>query len=199
VSPDEWQAHVTTEAALAMGRWLEARGRLDRPIASLTRRDLECMASNAISRFIVLASERRTAAPDEEERSALDLLIMGYPAPSSAAACPARSAAGRPGASATATACAGTAIPHHRFCSMACLMAGSANAKRNHGMIDKTDMETRAIREARRELAEALTEMGLMEPFFDRPAEDIDRLIEACVDGFQASMQRQSDAGEIPF
>ena len=77
MSPDEWQAHVTTEAALAMGRWLEARGRLDRPIASLSRKDLECMALNAISRFIVLASERRTAAPDEEERSALDLLLMG--------------------------------------------------------------------------------------------------------------------------
>ncbi len=56
---------------------LEARGRLDRPIASLTRRDLECMAMSAISRFIVLASERRTASPDEEERSALDLLLMG--------------------------------------------------------------------------------------------------------------------------
>ncbi|SFC90332.1 hypothetical protein [Tropicimonas isoalkanivorans] len=77
MSPDEWQAHVTTEAALAMGRWLEARGHLDRPIASLTRRDLECMASNAISRFIVLSFERRTAAPDKEERSALDLLLMG--------------------------------------------------------------------------------------------------------------------------
>ena len=77
MSPDEWQAHVTTEAALAMGRWLEARGRLDRPIASLSRRDLECMAENAIARFIVLASERRTAAPDAEERSALDRLLMG--------------------------------------------------------------------------------------------------------------------------
>lgn len=77
VTADKWQAHVTTEAALAMGRWLEARGRLDRPIASLTRRDLECMASNAISRFIVLASERRTAAPDPEERDTLDLLLMG--------------------------------------------------------------------------------------------------------------------------
>ena len=89
--------------------------------------------------------------------------------------------------------------PHYRFCSMACLMAGSANAKRNHGMIDKTDMETRAIGEARRMLAEALTEMGLMAPFFDRPAADIDRVIEACVDGFQASMQRQSDNGDVPF
>jgi hypothetical protein len=82
---------------------------------------------------------------------------------------------------------------------MACLTAGSANAWRNLGVIDKTDMEVRAIREARRSLAEALTEMGLLEPFVARPAEDIDRVIEACIDGFQAAMQRQSDAGEVPF
>jgi hypothetical protein len=77
MSPDEWQAHVTTEAALAMGRWLEARGRLDRPIASLTRKDLECMASNAISRFIVLSTQRRNAPPDAEETAPPDLLLMG--------------------------------------------------------------------------------------------------------------------------
>jgi hypothetical protein len=35
------------------------------------------MAMSAISRFIVLASERRAAAPDEEERSSLDLLLIG--------------------------------------------------------------------------------------------------------------------------
>ncbi|MEJ1936270.1 DUF6511 domain-containing protein [Nostoc sp. NIES-2111] len=82
---------------------------------------------------------------------------------------------------------------------MRCLNLGSALAMENNGMIDKTDMEKRAIRDARRFLAETLTEMDLMAPFHDRSAEDIARIIEACVDVFQDSMLRQSAAGEIPF
>ena len=66
-------------------------------------------------------------------------------------------------------------------------------------MIDKTDMENRAIFEARRQFADALREIGLLDPFFDRPAEDIDRVIEACIEGYQKSMQRQSDVGAVPF
>ncbi|QLH40814.1 MAG: hypothetical protein HWD60_20370 [Defluviicoccus sp.] len=82
---------------------------------------------------------------------------------------------------------------------MRCLDAGAALAGRNNGVIDKTDMEKQAVRDARRYLAEALTELGLMEPFQERSAAEIDRLIEACIDGFQDSMQRQSLNDDVPF
>ncbi len=82
---------------------------------------------------------------------------------------------------------------------MRCLSSGDAFAKRKHGVIDKTDMETRAIKDARRFLAEALTELGLMGPFHNRSAAEIDRIIEACIDGFQDSMQRQSLNDDLPF
>lgn len=82
---------------------------------------------------------------------------------------------------------------------MRCLDAGAAIAKRSRGLIDKTDMEKRAIKDARRFLAEVLTELGLMAPFHDRSAEEIDRIIEACVDGFQNSMQRRSLNDDVPF
>jgi hypothetical protein len=75
---------------------------------------------------------------------------------------------------------------------MRCLDAGAALARRRNGMIDKTDMEKRAIRDARRFFAEALTELGLMEPFAERSAAEIDQLIEAAVTGYVESMQRQA-------
>lgn len=65
MTDDEWQAHVTREAAREIGAWLEVRGRLDRPIRSLSLRDLEAMADNAISRFIVLASHRINEKPED--------------------------------------------------------------------------------------------------------------------------------------
>ncbi len=64
---DQWQKHVTQEAAKAMGDWLEGRGGLHRPIASLTMADLEAMATGAISRFVVLGSERLKEDPDASQ------------------------------------------------------------------------------------------------------------------------------------
>ena len=91
---------------------------------------------------------------------------------------------------------------------MRCLVIGEALARQNLGvisMIDKSERERRAIKATRRNLAETLTELGLMEPFFKRSAEDIDAIIEACIDGFQASLTGQTRElsrelnDEIPF
>ena len=67
--------HVAREAGKAMGEWLEGRGRLDRPIHSLTLPDLEAMAQNAISTFIVKASERISQHPDESGSRKLSILL----------------------------------------------------------------------------------------------------------------------------
>ena len=86
--------------------------------------------------------------------------------------------------------------PHHRFCSRRCQDIGAGLAKRNHGMIDKTAREAQAIRDARAPFAEALSNLGLMEPFLHRSAEEIDRLIEAAVTGYVDSMQDQAGRRE---
>lgn len=96
--------------------------------------------------------------------------------------------------------------PYYQFCSKRCQDIGVLRASQgNIGMIDKTPREREAIKAARKNLAEALTSMGLMQPFFNRTPEDIDRIIEACIDGFRRSMvlQQSSDPkefdDELPF
>ncbi len=101
MTDDEWQAHVTREAARAAGAWLEARGRLHRPIRSLTMRDLEAMAENAIARFIVPASERIGMRPKRDGELARLLMTAG----------PVPFADAKPEASGSASACNGTATP----------------------------------------------------------------------------------------
>jgi hypothetical protein len=75
MTDDEWQEHVTGEAARAIGQWLEGRGRLHQPIRCLTMTELEAMASASIGRFIVLASMRIRKHP--EETGELRMLLMG--------------------------------------------------------------------------------------------------------------------------
>lgn len=64
MTDDEWQRHVTREAAREIGEWLAGKGDglLRRPVASLTMADLEAMASCATSRWIVLHSQRLAKA-----------------------------------------------------------------------------------------------------------------------------------------
>jgi hypothetical protein len=76
MTDDEWQAHVNHEAAKAVGEWLEGRGGLGRPIHSLSMRDLEAMAQNAISVFIVKASHRIKERPSEPASQTLSILLI---------------------------------------------------------------------------------------------------------------------------
>lgn len=89
--------------------------------------------------------------------------------------------------------------PTYAFCSGLCQNVGAAIAKRNNGMIDKTDIEIKAIKEARRSFAEVIAELGLMPAFEGRSAVEIDRIIEACVDGFRDAMGRLALNDDIPF
>jgi len=75
MTDDEWQAHVTREAAKAIGEWLEGRGGLHQPIRCLTMRELEAMAQNAISTFIVLTSRRIAEGPEEPGSRRLSMLL----------------------------------------------------------------------------------------------------------------------------
>ena len=74
MTDDEWQAHVTREAAKAIGRWLEGRGRLHQPIRCLTMPDLEAMAANAIARFVVLGVAADPRRSRRKPRSLMWLL-----------------------------------------------------------------------------------------------------------------------------
>lgn len=75
VTDDEWQAHVVHEAGKAIGEWLDARGHLQQPIRSLTMRDLEAMAQNAIGQFVVLTSRRIAQRRCDPASQKLSLLL----------------------------------------------------------------------------------------------------------------------------
>jgi hypothetical protein len=77
MTDNEWQAHTTHEAAKAIGEWLVARGRLHQPIRCLTMPELEAMAQNAISRFIVITSQRIMQHPDDPASQRFSTLLMG--------------------------------------------------------------------------------------------------------------------------
>jgi hypothetical protein len=66
-------------------------------------------------------------------------------------------------------------------------------------MIDKTEAEARAIKETRAVFAEVIQDLGLMPTFEHRTAAEIDRIIEACVDGFREAMGRIALNDDIPF
>ena len=86
---------------------------------------------------------------------------------------------------------------------MICLHIGGAIATKNDGRIEKTmalsDIEERAVVDAREQLAEALQRQGVMQHFENFTPEQIDDIVKAVVIGFQASVHRAMGRGEVPF
>jgi hypothetical protein len=66
-------------------------------------------------------------------------------------------------------------------------------------MIDKTAREIQALKDARKPFAEALTNLGLMDAFYNRTAAEIDQLLEAAITGFVESLQHQGAEKAQPF
>lgn len=62
-----------------------------------------------------------------------------------------------------------------------------------------SDVENKAIIDAREQLAGALERTGLMKHFENCSVEQIDDIVRSVVIGFQASVQRAMGRGEVPF
>jgi hypothetical protein len=82
-------------------------------------------------------------------------------------------------------------------CSDFCRELGGSLGLNPNGQIDKPPEQARAIRDARRSLAEVLDALQLTDAFKGRHVSDIDRVIEACVSGYEAAMRQQAAGREL--
>ena len=91
---------------------------------------------------------------------------------------------------------------HYDFCSILCQSVGQRLAELNGGKIEGpmlSDIEQRAIEDARQQFAEALDRQGVLPAFENFKPEQIDDIIRSIIIGFQASVQRAYGRGEVPF
>jgi len=91
---------------------------------------------------------------------------------------------------------------YYDFCSKLCQGVGQRLAELNQGKIEGpmlSDIEQRAIVDARQQLAEALERQKVMDAFMNLSPDQIDDIIRSVIIGFQASVQRAYGRGEVPF
>ena len=96
-------------------------------------------------------------------------------------------------------------MARYEFCSMGCQNLGGAIAKTGEpkgkiegkGML--SDIEEKAIVDAREQLFEALVRQKLDAHFENCSVEQIDDIIKSVVIGFQVSIQKAYGRGDVPF
>lgn len=92
--------------------------------------------------------------------------------------------------------------PQFACCSTKCQDAVLKLVVRNRGEMAQetiTAMEQKAIYEAKIGMHEALTRIGIAQAFEGQPPENMDYVVWTVWQALQASMRRQSEAGEIPL
>lgn len=211
--PGDWFADALKEIAKAMGKRLNDADQT-KPINKLTFTELQGMAYDAICQYTDMREAERirqgeTLFSDDREMAVVPELSN----PNGFCIVCGMQARGfivqfnpnvhlKPIKTAADTRSVQGPFPQYACCGLACSDAALKIVVRCRGTMPAntiTQMEQQAIRDAKQQLFEALTEIGALDTFNAQPAQNMEYMIYKIWQGVRLSMQRQSAAGEIPF
>lgn len=211
--PGDWFADALKEIAKAMGKRLNETDQ-NKPVNKLTFYELQGMAYDAICQYTDMREAERIRQGKslfEDDRAMA--IVPELSNPNGYCVMCGMQARGfvvqfnpnvhlKPVKTANDVRLKQGPFPQYACCGLLCSEVALKLVTMGKGIMPAntiTQMEQQAIRDAKTQVFEALTEIGAVEAFNDQPAQNMEYLIYKIWTGLRASMKRQSDAGEIPF